>query len=315
MSENKNTPQEIDLIELFTNIGKWFGKWINTIFYTGLYFILRNTILFIICLLTGAVFAFIVHKTTPKYYKCELIGYSHTISNVEVIQFVNNWNYNDVFDESSEKKIKDIKGTYLLDLNKDGKWDMVEETETDVVTDTAILNRRLYGNFCIQLQVFDTTILKELRIRLFDYMSNNKRVRLMNEIRIAQAKEIIPVYSKEMSDLDSLKNEEYFTRNETKLEKQGSLMILNEKEKKLYHTDIINLYQKKQSVERDLFLYPEPFEIIQDFSVPRSAENSWIKILWTMEKIAVAFGIIFILVYDQRKRIWNLIKKSMKTRP
>jgi hypothetical protein len=177
----------------------------------------------------------------------------------------------------------------LLDLNKDGKWDMVEETETDVVTDTAILNRRLYGNFCIQLQVFDTTILKELRIRLFDYMSNNKRVRLMNEIRIAQAKEIIPVYSKEMSDLDSLKNEEYFTRNETKLEKQGSLMILNEKEKKLYHTDIINLYQKKQSVERDLFLYPEPFEIIQDFSVPRSAENSWIKILWTMEKIAVAF--------------------------
>jgi hypothetical protein len=118
-----------------------------------------------------------------------------------------------------------------------------------------------------------------------------------------------------MSDLDSLKNEEYFTRNETKLEKQGSLMILNEKEKKLYHTDIINLYQKKQSVERDLFLYPEPFEIIQDFSVPRSAENSWIKILWTMEKIAVAFGIIFILVYDQRKRIWNLIKKSMKTRP
>jgi hypothetical protein len=55
MSENKNTPQEIDLIELFTNIGQWFGKWINTIFYTGLYFILRNTILFIICLLTGAV--------------------------------------------------------------------------------------------------------------------------------------------------------------------------------------------------------------------------------------------------------------------
>jgi hypothetical protein len=310
MSENKNTPQEIDLIELFTNIGKWFGKWIHIIFYGILFFFLRNIYLFILCLIVGLVFTLLVHNTTKKFYKCELIGYSHTISNAEVIQFVNNWNYANAFDNESVKKIKDIKATYLLDLNKDGKWDVVEETEQDVVTDTVILNRRSYGNFCIQLQVYDTTILQTLSTRLFEYMGSNKRVKEMNKIRIQQQKELLPAIKKEFTDLDSLKNVEYFTQNKAVREKEGSLLIWNEKEVKLYHKDLLDLYQKKQAVERDLYLYPDPFEIIQDFSAPRTAENSLINILFRIEKISLLVGFIIILLYDQRRRIFNLIKHS-----
>jgi hypothetical protein len=310
MSENKNTPQEIDLIELFTNIGKWFGKWINIIFYGVLFFILRNAYLYLFCIILGIVFGYIVHLTAKKYYKCELIGYSHTVSNVEVIQFVNNWNYAAVFSEEAEKKIKDIKATYLLDLNKDGKWDIVEETEQDLVTDTAILNRRIYGNFCLQLQVYDTTILKDLSNRLFEFMSNNKRVKQMNAIRIQQQKAMLPKIEQEMMDLDSLKKEEYFTQNKTVKEKEGSLLIWNEKEVKLYHNDILSLYQRKQDIERDLYLFPEPFEIIQEFNAPRTAENSIFKIMIKMEKIVLAIGFFVILLIDQRRRIFNLIKRS-----
>ena len=183
------------------------------------------------------------------------------------------------------KKIKDIKATYLLDLNKDGKWDVVEETDNDIVTDTAILNRRSYGNFCLQLEVYDTTILQTLSNKLFDYMGNNKRVKEMNEIRIKQQKELLPAITQEIIDLDSVKKVEYFENNKVSKEKSGNLLIMNEKERKLYHTDILALIQKKQNLERDLFLYPNPFEIIQDFSAPRTEENSFFMILLKMEEL------------------------------
>jgi len=307
MTETKpNTPQEIDLIELFTNI----GNWIKRIFFNVLYFFLRNALYFILLVIFGILAGIISYFASKPYYKSELIAYSHTINNIEVLQYVNNWNYKAAFTEDQLEKIKDVSALYLLDRNKDGIWDMIEEKPDKPVVDTAILNKRVYGNFCIRIEVYDTTMIPLVKEKVLAYLESNPRSKEINIIRLQQAKELIPKIQKEIDDLDSLKRMQYFDKDKLNQDKKGDLLILNEKETKLFYGDILGLIQRQQSIQRDLFLNPDPYEIVQDFSVPFRSENSIVKNVEIFTLISLVLGFFLILYYDQRYRVLKLIKES-----
>jgi hypothetical protein len=309
MSENKNTPQEIDLIELFKNLWNWFYKWFNTIFFGILYFFIRNAIYFIICIFLAYSVKFFEKKITKKFYKSELIGYSYTISNVEVIQLVNNWDYSNEFGDSVQAKIKNIKGTYLLDKNRDGRWDEIENIDDEIPNDS-ILNKRLYGNFCIQIQVYDTTLIKEIAPRIMQYMSNNERVKKLNKIRLVQKEEYLDRVKNELKDLDSLKNTQYFKQSYAQNDRNGSLLIWNEKDVKLYHSEIFSLYATIQNIERELHYYYDPFEIVQEFTPPRLATDVSKTNYGMIIKLILIIGFMTILAWDQKKLIRQLIQKA-----
>jgi len=189
-------------------------------------------------------------------------------------------------------------------------WDVVEEQNDELVTDTAIINKRLFGAFCIRVELYDTTLINSIKTKVFQYLESKKRVRDINEIRWVQKKALISKIQKEMADLESFKNQQYFQAVQTKNAKTGDLMILNEREVKLYHIEIINLYEKKLKIERELFLSPKPFEITQDFTFPRERENSASKILIQFLKHGLILGFILILYMDQHKQISQLFKDS-----
>ena len=116
---------------------------------------------------------------------------------------------------------------------------------------------------------------------------------------------------KEMAELDSLKHTDYFDVNEKyKMEKNGALMMVSEKDKHLYHNDILYLLAKKQSVERDL--YPEPFKVIQDFNTPMISVNNTVNNFKTNAIVILLLATIIALLFDQRKNIKLLIEKSKK---
>ncbi|MBI9065681.1 MAG: hypothetical protein JEZ09_00235 [Salinivirgaceae bacterium] len=313
MSENKNTPQEIDLIELFSNIGNWFGKQINCLFNIVLkvfYFFVRNALWFALFIVLGIIGGYISHKVTNLYYHSEMIGYSHTINNIEVIQSINNWNYTSEFTEDELEKIKTIGATYLLDINGDGNWDMVEDLKNLDKMDTTIMKQRIYGKFCILVEVFDTSMIAKINTKVIDYLSKNKRVIERNQIRLQQMEEIIPKLKNEIAELDSLKRMEYFEKNKPTTAKLGDMILLGEKETKLYHQDVLALVREQQKIERDLFLNKDPFEIILDFSVPTKEENNVMALMITFAKISLLLGFLVILFFDQRKFIINQLKKS-----
>ncbi len=305
MTDTKNNPQEIDLIELFGNI--W--NWVTSIFLAILYFFLRNALLFILVVIIAGFSGFSIYKVAKPFYKTELFGFSHTISNVEAIQYINNWNYETEFSDEELLNIKSISAKYVLDLNGDKIWDIVEETKGVEVTDTALINKRMYGAFCIRTELFDTSLVNTIKKKAIAYLENNERVKEMNEIRLLQKKALIPKLEKEIHDLDSLKNIQYFEKNKN-TGKAGDLMILNEKDLKLFHVDIIDLYKQQQRIEKELFLSSDPFEITQDFTIPRYQENSFTTIVINYIKYGLLFGFFFILAWDRRKAIIRLFKES-----
>ncbi len=305
MTDQKNTPQEIDLIELFENI--W--NWVTRIFLAVLYFFLRNMLFLIIVVVVAGITGFSASKLTKPFYKSELFGISHTISNVEVIQYINNWNYENEFSKTELLNIKSITAKYVLDYNNDSIWDNVEETSGSIVTDTTLINMRMNYSFCIRTELYDTSLTQKIKDKMFMFLEKNKRVKNMNQIRLIQKKELISKLKKEINDIDSLKDIQYFENNNNN-SKDGDLIVLNEKELLLFHNDIMPLYEQQQIIEKELFLSTEPFEITQDFTIPRVQENSFIKIIIKYIKIGFAMGFVFILLWDRRKAIRKLIKDS-----
>lgn len=313
MTEKKETPQEIDLIELFTNISNWIGDKIRWIYGIGLrifYFFVRNSPWFALSIITGIAVGFLTFKAAQPFYKTELVGYSYTISNIEIIQTINNWNYNDDFTQEELLLIKKIGATYVLDINDDGRWDLVEDLETINKLDTAIMNKRLYGNFCIQTEVYDTAIISKIRTKVLDFLTNNKRVIERNYIRLKQQAELIPKIQKEMIELDSLKKMEYFGKDKSKTIKFGEVLLLGEKETRLYHNDVLALYKQQQELEKALLLYKDPFEIILDFSKPTSEVNTRMDSIKFNLKLFLAIGFLVILFFDKRKFIFDQIRRS-----
>ncbi|HAM99298.1 MAG TPA: hypothetical protein DCQ26_11890 [Marinilabiliales bacterium] len=313
MTETKNAPQEIDLIELFNKIGKWIGnqiKWFFNLFVAIFYFFLRNTLWFFLFIIIGIIAAIVFHKVARLYYHTELVGYSHTISNIEVIQSINNWNFSTIFTEDEMNNVKDIGATYLLDINKDGIWDRVEDIDDMEKMDTNIMKQRTYGNFCIQIEVYDTLLIPRIKESVMNYLSNNQRVLERNEIRLRQMEQLIPKLQKEIIELDSLKKAEYFSNNKPTVAKMGEMLLIGEKETKLYHKDVLELIGQQQKIERDLFLNKDPFEIILDFSVPTKEENSLFYLTTRFVGISLIIGFFIILFFDQRKFVFDQIKKS-----
>lgn len=313
MTDKKDTPQEIDLLELFSNIGNWFknlGQSALSLFVTIAYFFLRNAIWFILFIVAGGAIGFSFHKVADLYYNAEMVAFSNTITNSEAIKIINNWNYTTTLTEEQSSNIKNVSATYLLDINDDGIWDIAENTENIDLGDTTTMNMRIEGYFSITIEVYDTAMISVIKESIYSHLTNNSRVVEQNKIRLIQKKELIQKYSKEIADLDSLKNIEYFDRNKPKHVKLGDMFLMTEKDMPLYYNQIINLTKSLQELQEDLFLNKEPFEIILDFSVPSVEDNNLIYTIIKFIKLFFIIGLIVILLFDQRKVILSIIKES-----
>ena len=128
----------------------------------------------------------------------------------DVINLINNWNYTN---DNNNDNILSIHGCYLLDYNRDGIEDKIEPYSAIETTDTTILNKRLTGRFAVEARMHNAvydSVLADVKNKILDYISNDARVIDRNERTIKEQKAMIARMEKEMEQLDSLKNEEYF---------------------------------------------------------------------------------------------------------
>ena len=305
--QNEPQEQEIDLIDLIGRACRWTGNLIVKVFNTVLYFLVRNRYWYLLLLAIIAIVTVLGHKITTKQYTCRMIVETQRIDASDVINLINQWNNNN-------NNIKAMRGCYMLDFNKDGIADKIEDYTGRVITDTSILNKRMSRRFVIEAELYNATdknVLDDVKTKLFEYLNNDPWVINRNEIIIGEQKNMIARIEKEIAQLDSLKSTEYFKdNNQYKLDKNGGLMMVNEKDKHLYHNDIISLLSLKQSIERNL--YNEPFKVIQDFSEPSQEDNNMSAIAKKVSFIILVFGSLIILLIDNRKKIKPLIEKADK---
>lgn len=308
----KNTEREIDLIDLFNNIFSWFGSKIHGL----VLFIVRNRWWYATLIIGAIICAILQVTTTKKFYKCNMLVQSYSVKASEAISFINNLNFNALGNDSFTKSVKSVYSSFVLDYNRDEVLDAVEQTEkNDImkVRDTALINKRMSNIVSINFELIDdgTTSVEQIEDVVLDVLNKNKTFVEYNNLFLDLENDILSTINNEIIKLDSMRLVEYFQKEQSAaLNKNGGLVFMSEKDKKLYHKEMLDLVNKKHEAERLIKLSDEPFKIIQNISVPQREANSIGYYLKIYILLAALGGSVFIFIFDRRKQFKELIKES-----
>jgi hypothetical protein len=210
--------------------------------------------------------------------------------------------------EDQAKNIKSIKALYGIDVNKDGLADFIDYKETYNPQDTT--KQRLSDIFYLKISVYDESVFPILKNSIKSYINSNPYVIENNDVRINQAKSQINILKAEIAKLDSLQTVQYFEIPKTQKSNNNQMIVLNEKDIKLFHEDKIKLNSKILELEKDLAINPEPITVIQDFSQLSKTQNPITKYIKIWVPIFFVLGLICALLWQYRKKIWQLIREK-----
>jgi hypothetical protein len=323
--ENTNTSDEIDLLELFQKMGNTLKKWFMAILqfvYQIILFLVRKSVFIGIVVILGLLWGGIKYKTSPRYYSSRLEAYSNTLSSIDMINYINN--IHELFEEDNIENlqsklgiteqtlenVKDVQAFKVLDFNKDGITDEIDFDNEYTTADTSISKSR----FVVKVEVLDQEVFPVIQNRILSYINQNTYINERNQIRKRQLQELIAQLGNEIAMLDSLKREEYFEKKNKLEPQQGQLLVMNEKETKLYHRDLISLYKEKQALEERLELRMDPITIIQDFSALTVTENNLVSYLKTYGIAALIFGLVIGLLWELRPYIRRVMQDAKKNK-
>ncbi len=319
-TEKKNSKQEteIDLLELgqksLNGLSSFFSYIINLIikiFTKTSYFFLRNLLAFIIIIALGIGAGIATYKLKKQYYHSEMIAYSSIAANSEIVKSVNNWNYAREFSKEDADKIKNVYASFLLDVNDDGKWDIIEDMSTVDKLDTT-LGQRVNGVFAVMLDVYDTSMIYPVKEKLIKYLFENKKIANRNKERLKKLNRLQLKIGEQLYLLDSLQKYEYYKDDEPSVmtSMNNQMLFLQKKDKRLYDKNILDLYSQQIELKREIAVDKDPYDIRVDFEIPRKGSITVIKEILIDVGIFILLGIIFIFLREKRKEIKYNIHKA-----
>jgi len=246
---------------------------------------------------------------------------SNSINNTYVVGSINL--LNDVFkqknypiaanylniDINRVQEIKSIEAFYTIDINKDGLPDYTDYKWKYNPRDTT---KRLDSYFVIRLEVYDESIFAQVRDGIKNYIYKNKFILDNNNERIRQNKILIETIENEIRKLDSLQKVEYFELPQMQRATSNQMVVLNEKDRKLYHEQKLLLEKEKLRLEKDLNINSEPITIVQDFTPLSKAENPYSKYAMKIGLLFAVIGFFVSILWQHRKTILTTYLKIIK---
>lgn len=318
----QQTPDEIDLIELFNRMGRgiksgilWLFKQIKLL----IILLIRKSLWIIIFGIIGLFIAYFLFTNSKRYYASELTATSNSVNSTYIINSVNL--LNDLFKEQNYKiasdylainvdevkKIKAIKSFYGIDVNGDGVPDYVDYANKYVYNPKDSIIKRLKDYFYVDIEVYDENIFSKARDGIINYIQRNPYVVQNNNERVRKNATLIISYDNEIKKLDSLQRIEYFEVPLNQKASSNQMVILNEKTKELYHDQILKLEKNKLFYQEQNELYGDPITIIQDFTPLSKAENPYMQYAKKWGIVFAILGFIISLLWQYRKKIIKLI--------
>ena len=324
----QNRPNdEIDLLELFSRMGKSISNAIKS-FFTLIWKVLlffisfsfRNVIQLSIILGFGIAVSVAIFFSSSRFYSSDMIASSNALRNEDMISIINNLNelcrtgnkeglaQNLNISLENAEMIKSIKAYWGYDTNLDGVVDYIDYDDKYVATkDTTI--RRIPNRLFVRAEVFNEGIFNLMKAGLYRYIESNPYVIQVNETRKRQLQDMITQTELEIRKLDSLQNFEYFEKDRIVPQVGANQMVLfTEKERILYHREIFNLLTEKQDLERRLTVHADPVTVIQDFTPLSRVENSLLSYVKKIAPLILIAGFILHVIWRYKKDIIETIK-------
>ncbi len=329
----KEKEKEIDLLEVSGNVAKsvkkgsislfsflWKSIKLVFILFFRLFMFGLNSWKFVVIVAAIAVGGtYYLYNSNEPYYNSDGYGISRITSSQEIIQIINSISIpndslkitlnNDLnLPPEIYNNIISLRASWLIDENGDGIADLVDYNNDYIIDEEKdSMAYRMTDRFNVRLQVWDQTITDEVQTALLDYLYNHNFIKSLNESRLNTMNGMVNVYQDQANVLDSLQYYEYFIEKQ-KEEQQNLLGGLkigdfelkaspDQKDKRLYHEEIINLKENAVKSKSTLIYNTEPIVFVGNLNNTAARANSLTfyakKVLFMLIPIAL---VIFVLM-------------------
>ncbi|GHT68816.1 hypothetical protein FACS189452_09070 [Bacteroidia bacterium] len=287
MSENNTSTQannEVDLLQILNTVWNAVAKAIVVIFV----FFVRKLHWFAITAAIALLISLGIHKRTVPTYSCTLPVQMNTLSNNYAVDFINQMPHKDdtvlfkktmvammhIPDTVKVLNIKKISAHWGFDTNNDGLVDVIDINDNLIknsISDTAKQNR-IKDKFFVYVEVYNKNIISHIEKGLSHIFDNNAYVQQHNSLRLQQLQARIDKMTEQLNRLDSLEYQDYFhnkydVNNRGKNNSAFPVMILNEKQRELFHSQIIGTHNQRLDLEAQLALYSAPLTVLSTSNI------------------------------------------------
>jgi hypothetical protein len=324
MSSKKDVKNdEIDLLELFRKMGRIITGWFVALgegIIICIVFLFRNWLPLVISLIIAVSLAFIMKKTLTPCYSSEITIRSNTISNADMISYINRLHsfcmerniaaLSEAISIPQEKarQIKDIKAFWVIDRNNDSIPDYVDYKNEYNVYDT--VNLRMRDRLDIMAKFISLQDLSFLKNGLLSYVESNSLFRQKNELRLLQVNEMLTRLKNDIGQLDSLQRIKYFEETRNRIpEKNGQIIFLQDQKTQLLYGDIYALYIRKQALDQNKDLYSDIITVLSDFTVPAKPFTGFLYYAKVLVPFLFGLTLIILILSANRKKIRDFIKE------
>jgi len=314
-SEIRN--DEIDLLDLFNRMGRWFGRIFRGIwkaFLVTFFFLLKRWFWLGLSLAVGIGGSYLLKYSSEKFYNSEMTVRSNVAGNADIIAYVNKLhtfckekNFSELasalsLDESKVKYVKDIEAFWVVDLGKDYIPDFVDYKRKHNPLDT--INVYMQDRFVVRVKTAIPQELGEIRNGIISYIEKNQFFQQQNELRRRQNEALLARFDYEIESLDSLQKVKYFEESRRLIPKEGGQMVfLQEYKTQLLHDDIYNMYLRRQEVERQLTIYSGIVTVLSEFTPPAKPVNRALYYGRYLIPSLLALTILLLIIADNRERL------------
>ena len=263
------------------------SRWVQAIghaFLISVVFLLRRWLPLGLSIVFGVGASYLFKATFPPFYKSDLVLRNNTISNADMITYINRLhtyckekNYSGLetaLSVSSQQvnNIIGIRAFWIIDKNRDGIPDFVDYKNKHDIYDT--VDVRMQDRLDISVRIRSPQEFPEIRKGIISFINSDSLFQQRNRLRIRLNQELLSRLDYDIIQLDSLQKVKYFEETRNKQPQGGGQMIfLQEQKTQLVYTDIYELYARKQSLESERDLYSGIITVLSDFSLPMKRNN------------------------------------------
>ena len=284
--EKNNGVEEIDLIELLSICWRKLYAFIQGIVGILVWcvrLIYKKRLYFVAATLISAAIAAYIARPSNRSYRMEAemrinvmdAYFFHDLVNTLDL-FCKNKDHNSLcynlqMDCDDCERIQKAQSFFYIDEMKDNRPDRICYGEYKADSTSQVMEDRLL----VRLVIKDSTDINKFKDGLLHYFRNNSIAYKTNNERIEQLEGKIAMLKNETELLDSLRRNEYFKKTNPDLRLSGSL-FLTEKEKQLYHTQLLDLESRLNEAKYQKAINADPVNFVSDFYLVK-VENGLMK--------------------------------------
>lgn len=318
--ENKNNEQEVDLLDIITLCFSKINSFFHSLLSLGawfLRFVYRHKKAFLAVLVAAVAFSFFWSRPENRKYRMEAeirINVMDAFFYHDMVDVIDHYCKNSDqglmcgmlgLDENMCNRIKRAQSFFYVDKLKDGTPDEICY-EDKYIADTT--KRQMEDRLLIRVVVTDTTDMNKIKNGLQYYFDNNPMVSRMNKERMAQLDGKINSLTNESVLLDSLRRNEYFHKSNPDVKLGGSL-FLTEKDKQLYHGELLNLENTMNKVRYEKAVSATSVNFVSDFFMVKIVNNLFITFIISFSLMFLT-AFLILLVLEKKKQIVDFLEKN-----